>query len=150
MLKSSVGASMLLFGMAGICLLGSVVTNSYNFAYQCCLGAGACFALAIVVLILSIAFHFSIEHNKVSNERERASNIILIRNGEPIQIDPRDIPYYLNNGYSTRELPSGRQGNGSIQLDPASLEALASILDRKNRYLPRGDNEPREDDIRSF
>jgi len=95
------------------------------------------FTLAIVTLILSIALHFSLEHSK-ANTQSKPNTIILIRNGEPIQIDPRDIPQYLNNNYQ-RELPRASQEPRALQLDRATLEALASLIEQSKRYLPSGE-----------
>lgn len=147
MLKNGIGASIFLFLLAGMCLLGVLIgekIDNYNFAYNCNFGMIACFVLAIVVLILSIALHFSIAHTQATNSQDKkASNIILIRNGEPIQIDPKDISY-LANGYLPRELP---RGNNQIELDPKSIQALAELLNQATRYLPKHE---REEGIRRY
>jgi len=147
LIKGGIGASIFLFLLAGCCCVGALIGDHYNnwkVASIFNTGMISSFTLAIVVLILSIALHFSLEHSRANNT-QKPNTIILIRNGEPIQIDPRELPYYLNSN-PRRELPSGRQGQ--IQLDPASLEALASILERKNRYLPKENDEDKGEIMR--
>lgn len=145
MLKNGIGASIFLFLSSGACWLGILIAGklkAWDLAIYCNTGMVATFTLGIVVLILTIALHYSIESAKARNNQP--SNVILIRNGEARQVNPNDIPYYIE-GNPQRELPSGRQGsNQPIKLDQQTLEALALILNQSKRYIPASKNDRSE------
>jgi len=139
LIKGGIGASIFLFLTAGACMIGMQIADYYDlyeFGYNCNIGMIGCGVLGIVVLILSLALHFSLEHSKARGNQP--SNIILIKNGEAREVNPRDIPYYIE-GNPQRELPSGRQvSNQPIKLDQQTLEALSVILNQQKRYIPSG------------
>ena len=138
MLKG-ISASIFLFFLAGCCCVGALIGDHYNnWKVASIFNAGmiSSFTLAIVVLILSIALHFSLEHNRVNNS-QKPNTVILIRNGEIQEIDPNAVNQFYNS--YQRELPRASQEPRAIQLDPASLQALASLIEQSKRYLPSGE-----------
>ncbi len=145
LIKGGIGASIFLFLTAGACMIGMQIAEYYElyeFGYNCNIGFIGCAVLGIVVMILSLALHFSLEHSKARGNQP--SNVILIKNGEAREVNPRDIPYYID-GNPQRELPSGRQvPNQPIKLDQSTLEALALILNQSKRYIPTTTNDRSE------
>ena len=146
MLKNGIGASIFLFISSGACWLGILIAGklqAWDLAIFCNTGMVALFTLGIVVLILTLALHYSIESAKARGNQP--SNVILIKNGEAREVNPRDIPYYVNDN-TQRELPRAMQGsNQPIQLDQQTLEALSLILNQSKRYIPATKNDRSQD-----